>query len=46
MDLKEEGKKGLGVIVGVAVVSAVTLLAVYLLNYGISQYTAYQMEHS
>lgn len=42
MELKEEGKKALGVAIGVAVVTGVALLLVYLGNYGFSQYTNYQ----
>jgi len=42
MDAKAEGKKALGVAVGVGVVAAVTLLSIFIINYGISQYTSYK----
>jgi len=46
MELKESGKKALGIAVGVAVATGISLLIVYLANYGLSQYANYQAKNT
>jgi len=43
MDAKAEAKKALGVAVGVGVISAVTLLSIFIINYAIGQYNTFKM---
>jgi len=44
MDAKAEGRKALGVVVGVGVVAAVSLLAVFLFNFGYSQFESFKLQ--